>query len=160
MLVAVLLFLPLPPQLPSGEGMPCRALQCGFWSHWRAKKAPSSATVSVNDLHVPEEAASEFRRGNKALAKNNLGSAENHYNKAIGKYPSYARAYNNLGVVLNKENRTKEAEAAWRKAIAADPHLISAYSNLSELLLTQGRNSEAQPLRQRLHVLDPKRFPR
>jgi tetratricopeptide (TPR) repeat protein len=65
-------------------------------------------------------------------AGNDIDRAEANYNLAIEKNPKIAETYNNLGVLLIKdESRWNDAEAAFRKAIELNPNLAQAYGNLA-----------------------------
>ena len=73
--------------------------------------------------------------GNKAYNEENYTLAEEHYRKGIELNPNYADAYNNLGVLLAKdEKRFPEAEAKYNKAIELNPNYSEAYNNLGVLL--------------------------
>ncbi len=76
--------------------------------------------------------------GNNADEEKDFPLAEHHYRKAIELNPNYADAYNNLGILLGKdESRWMEAEAAHREAIGLNPNYAEAYYNLGNLLARQ-----------------------
>ena len=51
-----------------------------------------------------------------------------------------AGAYNNAGLILKEENRTREAIESFRQALKVDPNLASAAWNLSDLLFTRNES--------------------
>jgi Flp pilus assembly protein TadD len=66
-----------------------------------------------------------------------------------------ARAWTNLGVALNRQDKTNEALEAWKQAIALDPKLPGAYFNTGLTLVRKGDYAGAiAPLRQTL-TLEP-----
>ena len=64
-----------------------------------------------------------------------------------------ARAWTNLGVALNRQDKTNEALEAWKQAIALDPKLPGPYFNLGLTLVRKGDYANAiAPLRQALSL--------
>jgi hypothetical protein len=57
--------------------------------------------------------------------------------------PSFAKAWNNLGVAYARLNRRPEAEAAYRKAWALDRTIAAPYINLGALFAGEDRLAEA-----------------
>ena len=58
--------------------------------------------------------------------------------KAIAVNPSYAEAYNNLGIALKKQGNLQAAVDAYRQALAVNPSYAEAYFNLGIALNEQG----------------------
>src|SRR5688572_4199550 len=56
--------------------------------------------------------------------------AEQQWRAALQLAPDDARAWTNLGVTLNRQDKTAEALEAWRKATSIDPKLPGPYFNL------------------------------
>ncbi|MGJ5634450.1 tetratricopeptide repeat protein [Nostoc sp. CALU 1950] len=73
-----------------------------------------------------------------------LFEAETQLRKAIKLNPNDADAYNNLGVVLSKQNKLEEAETQLRKAIELNPNFADAYNNLGVVLSEQNKLEEAK----------------
>ena len=81
--------------------------------------------------------------------------AEQEWRAALRLAPDDARAWTNLGVALNRQEKTAEALEAWRKAIAINPKLPGPYFNLGLTLVRKGDYINAvTPLRQAIE-LDP-----
>ena len=83
--------------------------------------------------------------------------AEENYRQALKLNSNYVDAYNNLGLLLAKdENRLKEAEVMWRKAIEIHPNYVDAYYNLGILLFTdESRWKEAEEMYRKAIEIHP-----
>jgi Flp pilus assembly protein TadD len=57
-------------------------------------------------------------------------AARVEFEKAIELQPNSPEGYNNLGLVLTKQNKPREAEEAFKKALQLNPTLTPAYTNL------------------------------
>ena len=68
-------------------------------------------------------------------AQNQLNNAIKNYQKAIKINPSYAQAYNNLGVALQKLNKLDDAIFQYNKAINLKNDFPEAYNNLGNAYL-------------------------
>src|SRR3712207_3712623 len=60
--------------------------------------------------------------------------AGKEWRAALALAPRDARAWTNLGVALNRQEKTAEAFEAWRKAISIDPKLPGPHFNLGLML--------------------------
>ena len=58
--------------------------------------------------------------------------------------PDYAKAHNNLGILLKEQGRIKEAEASYAQAIKLKPDYAEAHYNLGVLLQEEERLDEAE----------------
>jgi tetratricopeptide (TPR) repeat protein len=64
-----------------------------------------------------------------------------------------ARAWTNLGVALNRQEKTTDAIEAWKQAIAINPKLPGPYFNLGLTLVRKGDYADAiSPLQQALRL--------
>src|SRR5262249_6055164 len=86
----------------------------------------------------------------------NLGDAIAAFRKAITLKPDYAKAYNNLGVVLRATGDIDGAITAHRKAIHINPDDALAYCNLGRALQSKGQFDEALAELRRGHELGSK----
>lgn len=64
--------------------------------------------------------------------------AARDFRRAIAVLPTFARAWNDLGIASARLGRPAEAAAAYRAAIAADPSMAAPYNNLGALELAAG----------------------
>jgi len=58
--------------------------------------------------------------------------------------PTYPQAANNLGLVLQRENRLPEAASEYRRALKADDSYAVARLNLGNVLSLMGQNEAAR----------------
>lgn len=95
--------------------------------------------------------------GNDADDDGDFALAEQYYYKAIELNPTYGQAYNNLGLLLGKnETRHSEAEAQFEKAIELNPNYARAYNNLGNLLINdESRWGETEAKYRKAIELDP-----
>jgi len=93
--------------------------------------------------HAETHAWELFSLGLKKHYKKEYPAADHFYSAAVGFLQHYG-IYNNLGNLLDDQDRFEEAEAAYRQAIEKDPNYAAAYSNLGNLLDDQDRFEEAE----------------
>ena len=77
--------------------------------------------------------------GGIAEREKDPGQAERLYRKAIAQDPAKLGAYNSLGYVLLKAQRTQEAVETFRKAVQVKDSDPNAHDSLAEGLLAQGQ---------------------
>ncbi len=96
------------------------------------------AEVSVFDLNAPKRPVKEMQKGVEAWDKGQLAEAEQAFKNAVLLYPSFSRAYNNLGVVFLREGRRDDAEWSFRQALRIDNRSPRVLSNLAYALFEEG----------------------
>jgi Flp pilus assembly protein TadD len=107
--------------------------------------AVSPATVSVNDLNVPEAAQVEFEKGRSLLLdKHKSADSVRPFLRAIQIAPAYSQAHFLLGTAYMDMGRWNDAEAALNKAISFNDKLDSAYLELGSCLIEQKKFAEAE----------------
>jgi len=110
-----------------------------FWKAMALQETAFSANVKLSQEEISKR----------------VKNAEKLYRKIIDKYPAFAVAYNNLGLLLAKdESRLEEAEESYRKTIELNPTYALAYNNLGFLLYKQSTIDEAKRLFQTSAELD------
>jgi tetratricopeptide (TPR) repeat protein len=111
-------------------------------------KAPSasSATVAASELTVPRSAKKKFDSASRLIAENNLPKALDQLHSAIDIDPTYAQAYNDLGVVYGRMGDKAQSREALQHAILLNDHLAPAYVNLAQLEIAERNFSEAERL--------------
>jgi tetratricopeptide (TPR) repeat protein len=117
--------------------------------------ASRHGTVSASELQVPEKARTQLNRANDAISRQDWKLAVELLNKAIAAYPSYAMAYNNLGVVYARMNDTAHEQQALEKAVSLDEHCAPARQNLARVYLRQRSYSLAETLLSKGLSADP-----
>jgi Tfp pilus assembly protein PilF len=105
-----------------------------------------SATVAANELTIPRSAKKKFESASQLIAKNNLPKALDQLHKAIDIDPTYAEAYNDLGVVYGRMGDKTQSREALQKAIRLNDRLAPAYVNLARLEIADRNFPEAEKL--------------
>ena len=100
----------------------------------------------------PNNASANFNMAVLLTQSGALVDAEEHYRRAA-REKANAEAYNGLGYVLARQDRTDEAIAAFRKAIAINPKFTAAHQNLAEALTKAGKTEEALAERGKVEAL-------
>jgi tetratricopeptide (TPR) repeat protein len=113
------------------------------------------AFVAASDLAAPARARKEFDKANELLAKQDWARAVEKFNKALALYPSYAVAYNNLGVIYARLGEPQREREALEKAIAINDHFALAYTNLGRMNIADSDFSSAAAALQKASALDP-----
>jgi tetratricopeptide (TPR) repeat protein len=114
-----------------------------------------SATVAASDLKVPKKASQAFDKASKLIAKQQWQPAIDQLNKALALFPSYAEAYNNLGVVYARLGDTAKEHEAFQKATAANDHFAPAFVNLARLEMKEHNFSAAEADLTKATAADP-----
>ena len=120
-------------------------------SSWAAR----ASFVSVTELGVPSNAAKEFERANRLIAKQDWAKATERLQKGLAIFPKYAAGYNNLGAVYSHQGNSAQAREALQQAIALDDRLAPAYVNLARLSFLEKDYSSAESLLTRAMSLAP-----
>jgi tetratricopeptide (TPR) repeat protein len=121
-----------------------------------ARARPAGETVSIQRLMrpIPSGAQKEFARAEKALAKNEMAESVRHLEKAIGIFPDYMEAHNNLGVRYMRMGEAARAAEAFGRAVELDPSAAMAQTNLALALINLRRFDEAESVARRAVRLD------
>jgi tetratricopeptide (TPR) repeat protein len=94
-----------------------------------------------------------YETARKFEADGNWKQAEQTWRAVLELAGQDARAWTNLGVALNRQEKINEAIEAWQRATAIDPKLPGPYFNLGLTLVRQGDYASAiGPLRQALRL--------
>jgi len=116
---------------------------------------PVSPFVSTADLGVPSHARKEFDKANELMGRQDFPKAIQSLNKAIAIYPSYADAYNNLGVIYARlGDRDREREVL-QKAISINDHFAPAYVNEARMDIATGDFPDAETALNKASSFDP-----
>jgi Flp pilus assembly protein TadD len=93
-------------------------------------------------------------RAAETLVRGDIDGAYAYAREAVIQDPTFAAAYNTLGVTFQRRGLVAAAERAFRYALGRDDKHLAAMANLASLLDAQGRSAEAAPLRARLAALE------
>lgn len=91
-----------------------------------------------------QRALDVYHLGTDEFAKGNEDAAAQAWELAIKIDPSFADAYEAMGVMLGRQKKYAEGEAWMRRLLVADPDSIMAHTNLSLFLMQQNRIQEAE----------------
>jgi tetratricopeptide (TPR) repeat protein len=93
-----------------------------FFDSVFAQEVSSTSSPSAKEL---------YEKGYAAQSQGNIEAAVAFYLQTITVDPSYALAYNNLGIIAERKGNLDKAIEYYNKCLRADPKCISAYSNLA-----------------------------
>ena len=139
-------------------------VQVGEGRTWVNMRVPNSAaqerggsapTVSVQQLRVPEKAASFLAKAHQAIDKRKLDDAANYVSKALASYPEYAQALTLRAVLEMQQEKYDQAAADANHAIQADPDYGTAYLVMGAILNCQKKFEAALRPLQRAESLLP-----
>ena len=97
-------------------------------------------------------------RGAALLRLRRGEEAEQVLRRAVGIYPEFARAHEELGVTLAARNRLESAIEHLRRAVELDPKSGSALMALGKALAALGQPAEADEAFERAFALTPNRY--
>jgi folate-binding protein YgfZ len=120
-----------------------RELEC----HFANGTALSVTTHSLPYLEAPpavEWARRLEREAVAAFAKDRENEAIDFYERAIAVCPTYADAYEGLGVILGRHRRYPEAIGLMHRLLEVDPESVMAHTNLSLYYNHLGRIADAE----------------
>jgi len=115
----------------------------------------SGSMVSANNLKIPKKASQEFDKATKLIAKQQWQQAIEQLNKAVALYPSYAEAYNNLGVVYARLGDPVKERESLQKAIAANDRFAPAFVNLARMEMKEHNFAAAEADLNKATAADP-----
>src|SRR2546426_12157850 len=80
----------------------------------------SGVVGAQTDEHKLEQLRTYYEDARKFESSGNWAQAEKAWRTALSLDPNDARAWTNLGVALNRQNKDDEALSAWYKEISND----------------------------------------
>ncbi|MBI4457164.1 MAG: tetratricopeptide repeat protein [Acidobacteria bacterium] len=120
------------------------------------EQKPKSGVVSFGQLdpNIPKSARKEYEQAVQDANKGHYDKAIAHFQRAIGLYPKYFEALNDLGVQYFRLKRFTEAEDVLTKASSIDPLAPFPHLNLGYMRLAQKQFPEAVRALARVVELD------
>ncbi len=116
---------------------------------------PNQPTISAKELAVPATAAKEYDLGNDAMANKKWMKAIDHFTRAIGIFPQFYSAYNNMAGCYAELGQPEQQRSALEKAISLNNGCITCLLNLSYLDMREGNYADASVLADKALTLDP-----
>ncbi len=102
----------------------------------------------------PNYARVHNRMGTELLKAGKLAEAMAQFKQALEADPTYAGAYNNLGITYERLGR-EEAQAQYERAIRLRPDFTHAHFNLARILMRKGQGAAAVARLQQTILIDP-----
>lgn len=93
--------------------------------------------------------------GNAYLEQGDLGKAQHEFREAATVDPTYAQAYNNLGLLSARRGQLFQATGYFRKALELDPMKVETYFNLATTFLERGDAASAIEVLERARQTHP-----
>lgn len=121
-----------------------------------ATDSPGNSEVFVGDLNAPKMARRLYSQAIENLHRQDWRDAENELAQAVNIHPTFASAYDALGVAASENGDSIEADTAFRDAIKLRRNYPEAYLNFARSLMRQRRNQEADELLTTLLFLNAK----
>ena len=97
----------------------------------------------AKELNVSRDARKEYRTAVSKVHSTSWGDAEAHFRQAVRECPTFARAFNGLGVVLNKP---LEAVPELQDVLSTDPKNKEAVTLLADIYVAIEDNAAAMRL--------------
>ncbi|MDG2269364.1 MAG: tetratricopeptide repeat-containing glycosyltransferase family protein [Alphaproteobacteria bacterium] len=104
----------------------------------------SPAPKRANAQSRLKQVEAAFQHATALHREGKLDKAIAGYRQVVQVAPSYARAYNNLGVALRAKSQYAAAVVAYERSLANVPHDAGALSNMGNALRALGRFEEAE----------------
>ena len=99
--------------------------------HRRAKI--EGVTLDAAAYKAPRNAVMAYEKGLDAERSSKLENARKDFEKAVGIYPGYARAWFQLGTVLEEQDQKDAARSAYTKATTVDANFLQPYFSLASM---------------------------
>jgi tetratricopeptide (TPR) repeat protein len=119
------------------------------------RKRNPPAVLNVTDVNVPAKARDAYEQAMREVASGESEKAISDLKRAIGMYPRYLRALNDLGVLYLHLNQLADAAAFFEQAIKIDRTFLYPRLNLGVVLNRQGKHTEAGEILGQLYQENP-----
>ena len=112
-------------------------------------------TVSAIEEKAPKNATRAYEKGVQAEKKGKLADAQKQLETAVEIYPSSAKAWFQLGRVLQKQDDKDAARKAYTQATTVDTKYLPPYLSLASMAFERGEWNEVRTLTDHILELDP-----
>jgi Tetratricopeptide repeat len=120
----------------------------------RATKVEGT-TVSAIEEKAPKNATKAYEKGVQAEKKGKLADAQKQLETAVEIYPSSAKAWFQLGRVLQKQDDKEAARKAYTQASIVDNKYLPPYLSLASMAFERGEWNDVLNLTDHILDLDP-----
>lgn len=117
------------------------------------------SVVSAVALAAPKDARKAFDKGEDDLRKGSPEQARKNFEKAVGLYPQYASAWQELGKLQIEAHQKDQARGSFAAAIKADPKFIEPYLGLAAIQANGQEWGDLLATTNRTLQLDPYDYP-
>lgn len=115
-----------------------------------------NSTDAIASIETPsQQSYSHFNKANELAELGRFSEALAELEKSLELNPYYAKAYNDMGYILFKTDKSEEAVTYFNKAMELDPGYASACNNLGFVLESQGKIEDAESRYRRALEIDP-----
>jgi tetratricopeptide (TPR) repeat protein len=121
----------------------------------QAVKREKTVSVAMLDQKVPPAAKHEFEKATQLARAGKLDESIAALQRAIGIYPDYLMALNDLGAQLLETGRLDEALTTLKKATQIDPNSFNPELNLGIVFIRKQMFVEAQAALERALSAEP-----
>lgn len=129
------------------RGSPAQTYTVNIRLEFKDRTEPAKpAVVSAELLNVPKKALTHYEAAMELAKKNEHQGAIDELKLAIAEYPTFVRAFNELGVQYLKLNKLDEANEAFLGALKIDPASFPALINRGIVNVMMKRYGEAVPM--------------
>jgi tetratricopeptide (TPR) repeat protein len=112
-------------------------------------------TVSAIPEKAPKNAVKAYEKGVQAEKKGKLADAQKQLETAVEIYPSSAKAWFQLGRVLQKQDDKDGARKAYEQAATSDSRFLPAYLSLASMAYESGNWKDVLSFTDHILDLDP-----
>lgn len=112
-------------------------------------------TLNAAAYRAPKDAVKAYEKGISAAKNKNYADAQKAFEKAVGIYPKYGRAWYQLGVVRQAVNDRDGAKAAFTEATEVERRFLAPYLKLAEMAYAARDWQEVLRLTERIIAMDP-----
>lgn len=133
-------------QLKTGAALITFFICCASFVYAQENLYPGAGPdigITASSSEFKKEARASRAEGLRLQKLGDFEGALNLFQKAIDLDPSYALAYNDLGIVYETLGFLDSAEAGYQEAIRITPELTSPYANLALLYENKGELNKA-----------------
>ncbi|HYL15320.1 MAG TPA: tetratricopeptide repeat protein [Terriglobales bacterium] len=110
-----------------------------------ANPIPPGGPLATISASIPENAAKEFRTGEKLLnEKKDQDGAIKHFRKAIDMHNAFPEAYLMLGLIYLDQKKFEDSQTALQKSAELDPKSGAAYLALGAVLNQERKYEDAE----------------
>ncbi len=124
-------------------------------SEGQTRASDRTISVAMLDQKVPSAAKREFDKASRLYGEGKLPESIEALRRALGIYPDFFVAHNDLGAQLLEQGLFEEAAVELLAAIKIDPKAFNPQLNLAIVLVRQKNFQEARPVLERALLLEP-----